>query len=57
MEGGCMFTGIIEEIGTVRRIGSGRIHIRAKTVLEGVKIGDSIAVNAGDFSEKLFGKA
>ena len=45
MEGGCMFTGIIEEIGTVRRIGSGRIHIRAKTVLEGVKIGDSIAVN------------
>ena len=40
-----MFTGIIEEIGTVRRIGSGRIHIRAKTVLEGVKIGDSIAVN------------
>lgn len=40
-----MFTGIIEEIGTVQRIESGKIHILAKTVLEGTKIGDSIAVN------------
>lgn len=44
-----MFTGIIEEIGTVRRVLSGstagEIAIRAKTVLEGAKLGDSIAVN------------
>ena len=40
-----MFTGIIEEIGTVQRIESDKIHILAKTVLENTKIGDSIAVN------------
>ena len=44
-----MFTGIIEEIGTVRRIERGakgaRLTIGAKTVLEGTKIGDSIATN------------
>ncbi len=44
-----MFTGIIEEIGTVRQIQKGRhsavLHIEARTVLEGLKIGDSIAVN------------
>ncbi|HBN57109.1 MAG TPA: riboflavin synthase [Lachnospiraceae bacterium] len=44
-----MFTGIIEEIGTVERVKKGRhsavLTIRAKTVLEGTRIGDSIAVN------------
>ena len=44
-----MFTGIIEEIGTVRRIERGakgaRLTIGAHTVLEGTKIGDSIATN------------
>lgn len=44
-----MFTGIVEEIGTVRRVVSsqtdGRIEIEASLVLEGTKIGDSIAVN------------
>lgn len=40
-----MFTGIIEETGTLRRTGSGEIEIGAKAVLEGTKIGDSIAVN------------
>ena len=44
-----MFTGIIEEVGEVRRVLSGstagEIAIRAKTVLEGTKLGDSIAVN------------
>ncbi len=44
-----MFTGIIEEIGKILRIelsgSSGRLHIQAKKVLEGTKIGDSIAVN------------
>ena len=44
-----MFTGIIEEIGTVRRIERGaagaRLTIAAKTVLEGTELGDSIATN------------
>lgn len=44
-----MFTGIIEEVGTVRRIERGaagaRLTIGAKTVLEGTQIGDSIATN------------
>lgn len=44
-----MFTGIVEEIGTINRIKQGQhsaiLEIRAQTVLEGTKIGDSIAVN------------
>ena len=44
-----MFTGIIEEMGVVlalKRSGSsGALQIRAKKVLEGTQIGDSIAVN------------
>ena len=44
-----MFTGIIEEVGTVRRIERGaagaRLTIGATAVLGGTKIGDSIATN------------
>ena len=44
-----MFTGIIEETGTVKEVVSagskGEISLAAKTVLEGTKIGDSISVN------------
>lgn len=40
-----MFTGIIEELGTVERVGGGEIVLRAATVLEGTRLGDSIAVN------------
>ena len=44
-----MFTGIVEEIGTVERVQRGRLSavltIRALKVLEDTKIGDSIAVN------------
>ena len=44
-----MFTGIVEEIGRVERIKHGQhsavLTIHADTVLEGTKIGDSIAVN------------
>ncbi|MCR4806241.1 MAG: riboflavin synthase [Lachnospiraceae bacterium] len=44
-----MFTGIIEEVGTINDIGltgkSGVISIKASRVLEGTRIGDSIAVN------------
>lgn len=44
-----MFTGLIEEVGKVENIqrtsNFGRIVIRAKTILDDIKIGDSIAVN------------
>jgi riboflavin synthase len=44
-----MFTGIVEEVGSVSRVqrsGSGyELTIRAQTVLSGTKLGDSIAVN------------
>ena len=44
-----MFTGIIEEIGKLRQImltgSSGQLRIEARRVLEGTRVGDSIAVN------------
>lgn len=40
-----MFTGIIEEVGTVRKTGAGVLEIGARRVLLGTKTGDSIAVN------------
>lgn len=44
-----MFTGLVEELGRVKSIARGsqsvRLTITASTVLQGVKLGDSIAVN------------
>ena len=44
-----MFTGIIEEVGKIKHISlygnSGQVAIKATKVLEGTRIGDSIAVN------------
>lgn len=44
-----MFTGIIEELGTIKKLSisghSGQIMINASKVLEGTAVGDSIAVN------------
>ena len=40
-----MFTGIVEEIGVVRGTNVGQLAIGAKEVLEGIKPGDSMAVN------------
>lgn len=40
-----MFTGIIEEIGSLLASGGGSLTIQAKKVLEDVHLGDSIAVN------------
>lgn len=44
-----MFTGLVEEVGTIQGIRRGQrscvLTIGCKTVLEGSKIGDSIAVN------------
>ncbi len=40
-----MFTGIIEELGSVASRDGAKLRINAKTVLDGVGIGDSTAVN------------
>jgi riboflavin synthase len=44
-----VFTGIVEEVGTIKSINRGQhsavLTVRAKTVLEETRIGDSIAVN------------
>ncbi len=40
-----MFTGIVEEIGIVRETSRDRLAFEARKVLEGMKVGDSIAVN------------
>lgn len=54
-----MFTGIVEEVGTVTGLEGQRLTIAAGTVLEDVKLGDSIAVNGAcltvvDFSTSRF---
>ncbi len=40
-----MFTGIIEEIGTVAARNGADLTIRAKSVLDGIALGDSIAID------------
>jgi riboflavin synthase len=40
-----MFTGIVEELGAVQERDGGRFTFAAATVLEDLKIGDSVAVN------------
>ncbi len=55
-----LFTGIIEEIGTItsiqRKPNALEITIRAKTILEDVKRGDSIAVNGVCLTVSTFTK-
>ncbi|XP_050207338.1 riboflavin synthase [Mercurialis annua] len=60
----CLFTGIVEELGEIKHMGPTKdggfdLKIKAKTVLNGVNLGDSIAVNGTcltvtDFSEEEF---
>jgi riboflavin synthase len=45
-----MFTGIIEEAGTVREADRGRLVIACQKVLEGTNLGDSVAVNGVDLT-------
>ena len=40
-----MFTGIVEEVGKVLSVEEGRLVVEASLALEGLKVGDSIAVN------------
>jgi len=49
-----LFTGIVEEVGTVRSIGPGRLVINAKKVTWGTNLGDSIAVNGCDLTAVYF---
>src|SRR3990170_3486134 len=45
-----MFTGIIEELGTVREAQPGKLVIDARKVVRGTNLGDSIAVNGVDLT-------
>lgn len=45
-----MFTGIIEELGGVRRFEGGELVIACATILDGTRLGDSIAVNGVDLT-------
>jgi riboflavin synthase len=45
-----MFTGIIEEVGTVLESSEGRLRIGCRTVLEGTNLGDSVAINGVDLT-------
>jgi riboflavin synthase len=49
-----MFTGIVEELGTVREHVGGELAIKAKLVLWGTNLGDSISVNGVDLTAKHF---
>lgn len=51
-----MFTGIIEEIGAVSRKSGTELAILAKTVLEDIREGDSIAVNGVCLTVAAFNK-
>ncbi len=45
-----MFTGIIEEVGAVRRAEEGTLVIECDAILEGTALGDSIAINGVDLT-------
>ena len=45
-----MFTGIIEEVGTVVEAGEGTLRIRSPLVLTDTHLGDSIAINGVDLT-------
>jgi riboflavin synthase len=40
-----LFTGIVEEVGNVKAVGSGQLTVSASAVLEATRLGDSMAVN------------
>jgi riboflavin synthase len=49
-----LFTGIVEEVGTVRSVAPGKLVINAKKVTWGTNLGDSIAVNGCDLTAVYF---
>ena len=40
-----MFTGIVEEVGSVATLGDNRLVVRASKVMDDLKMGDSISIN------------
>ncbi len=50
-----MFTGIVEELGRLESLDSGRLRIGATRVVEDASIGDSIAVNGCCLTVVAFG--
>lgn len=52
-----MFTGIIEEVGTVRHAEGGVLVIGCSTIVEGTQLGDSIAVNGVDLTVRTMDEA
>lgn len=40
-----MFSGLVEELGTIQKISNNQICVKAEKVLQGTRIGDSIALN------------
>lgn len=54
-----MFTGIVEEVGSIVSVGAGRIRVGAELTLKDLQIGGSIAVNGicltvTEFDDKAF---
>jgi riboflavin synthase len=45
-----MFTGIIEEVGTIRSAERGTLVIDCRQILGGVELGDSVAINGVDLT-------
>ncbi|MDD5093225.1 MAG: riboflavin synthase [Dehalococcoidia bacterium] len=52
-----MFTGIVEEVGQLKFAGPGKLVIAARKVLEGTRLGDSIAVNGPCLTVTAIGNA
>jgi riboflavin synthase len=50
-----VFTGIVEELGSVRARDGGKFEFSAKLVTDGVKLGDSIACNGVCLTVTAFG--
>ena len=42
-----MFTGIVEEVGSVASLGDNRLVVRASKVMDDLKMGDSISIKRG----------
>jgi riboflavin synthase len=47
-----MFTGIVEELGTIRARAGGELVVACSLVLEDTKLGDSIAINGVDLTAR-----
>ena len=51
-----MFSGIIEEVGTIEEAADGVLRIRAESILRDAQLGDSIAINGVDLTVAELGE-